>query len=76
MICKLQRSLSVSDGSADRMLIYSQDRLTIWFEGSLSADLAELMGDDEKIFVEITVLKAGPAFKVERRLPASEWPSW
>lgn len=76
MICKLQRSLSVSDGGADRMLIYSQDRITIWFEGSLSADLETLMGDDRKIFVEVTVLKHGPAFKVERRLDEQEWPSW
>jgi hypothetical protein len=75
MICKLQRSLNTSGPGADRMMIYSQDRTTIMMEGTLDIDLAEMMGDDRKIFVEVKVIK-GRAFKVERRLPAEEWPSW
>jgi hypothetical protein len=74
MICKLQRSLNPDGVGADRMLIYSQDR-TVMMEGTLDVDLAEMMGDDFKVFVDVKIIR-GRAFAVQRRLPKEEWPSW
>lgn len=74
MICKMQRSLNRDGEGANRMLIYSEDRKTVMFEGTMDYDLAEMMGNATKIFVEVRFIKS--AFKVERRLDEKEWPSW
>lgn len=72
MICKLQRSLNLN---GDRMLVYSEDRRAVWFEGTLAADVAEMMGADRKCFVEVRLV-AGRGFVIERRLDRAAWPSW
>ena len=72
MICKVQRSLNVN---GDRMLIYSKDRRTIWFEGTMTDDVAEVMGADLKCYVEARVI-AKQGFIVERRIDRREWPTW
>ena len=72
MICKVQRSINAG---GDRMLIYNQHRHPIFVEGPMAGDIAEVLGEDLKCFVEVSIIGKG-GFKIVRRLDQSEWPTW
>ena len=69
LICKVQRSLS----HPDRMLVYSRDRKRVFFEGSITPGVAELLGADNKAYVEGHVDLDG-TFVLRRRLDTN--PGW
>jgi hypothetical protein len=71
MICKVQRSLT---HGGERMLIYSRNH-TIFVEGPIAGDVAELLGPDQKIFVEARLVGRG-GYAIARRLAPEEWPTW
>jgi len=70
VICKVQRSVN---GSRDRVLVYSRDRRTVFYEGSMVPDMSRLLGQSDKVFVEGIVDSDG-SFIVQRRLAVD--PGW